>query len=649
MYKIMIICIVLLLCSLPALAVPPEDLSLPQLEERLAEIDAELKQLAHYNLNGGVGAIGYQSQARKPGQIATIRIDLLEEFLIDQIVLVPTLWRDTEEGPQADGFPQKFHILSGTASTTNVLATITEEDRLLPRIAPLVLPVKPVMASWVAIEVDKTSSAEGHSRGVLKLAELLIFSGPENVALRKPVTAPTSLKHRALDKQFIVDGFFPYLMDAAQGAKSQAIQLRIDPKVSQPGLTIDLGASHSINQINLHAIDQSRTIPASYLNDFAIPRHLRVAGANQPDFSDETVLFEYEQKSVGDIGSIIMQRFPETQCRYVRITPLNPDSIFALQGESSLIGFGEIEVLSKGRNMALGRPVIAGSGIQNRNDGLERMTDGRNFFGDILPIREWMNQLAHRHDLEAERPIVNTELNRRYALQKARLKRMGWLAALLAAGIVISILIERLVHHRQIAGMRNRFAADLHDELGANLHVIGLLGDLAQAAANSPEKLKKLHQRIRVMTERSGIAVREFTNILDAKELYGNLLEDMQRSTERIMADIEGDFTFQGEEYLGQLKPRTGADLFLFYKESLVNISRHSGATKFSAHLDASPLEIRLVVSDNGHGIATAESSNAVPASLKRRARLLGAKVSVEKQEPEGTNITLLLRVRRKI
>jgi signal transduction histidine kinase len=177
--------------------------------------------------------------------------------------------------------------------------------------------------------------------------------------------------------------------------------------------------------------------------------------------------------------------------------------------------------------------------------------------------------------------------------------------------------------------------------------VIGLLGDLAQAAVDSPEKLKGLHQRIRVMTERSGTAVQNCTNILEAKELYQDLYQDMQRTTQRIMADLDGSLTLQGsEEHLQRLKLRTRADLFLFYKECLVNISRHSGATQFSALLEIDTAALSLTVSDNGQGLDDASKNN-VPPSLLRRARLLGANVTATSLESGGTHIALNLLTRR--
>ena len=59
--------------------------------------------------------------------------------------------------------------------------------------------------------------------------------------------------------------------------------------------------------------------------------------------------------------------------------------------------------------------------------------------------------------------------------------------------------------------------------------------------------------------------------------LYNGLVVDMQRSAQRIMAKLEHGFYIEGEEYIDQLERHTCFDLSLFYKECLVNISRHSG------------------------------------------------------------------------
>lgn len=624
-------------------------LSLTELERRLETIDSQLEWLCPISLRSGVGAVGIRSSVRSdPHHAEWFEVELAEAVPVHYIALVPTIWRDTKTGLRADGFPIEFRVVVGTDgdSEGTVVASYSAEDRLLPRIAPLVVECPGIIASWVRVEAIELSPRLWDSQYVFQLSELFVFSGDENVAQSRPVRTSSSSVAEGRHHRYLVDGFVPYLMDAREGEQSIAF-LREGAADGDYEFTIDLGATRPLNRIHLHAIDLSDTIPQANRDGIGIPKQMRLEGANQTDFSDAVLLQEFDFPTVYDLGPIIMRRFPRTPCRYVRLTAIEPDAIMRGGKLTPRIGFAEIELFSDEKNVAAELPFEANFVVYNPMRPLSALTDGRNFYGTILPIREWMIELALRHELETERPYVAEELNRRYSQQKVHLTWLTWLAVLLAVGIGVTIMIDRVVRMRQLANLKERFAADLHDELGANLHVIGLLGDLAQAAVGSPEKLKSLHQRIRVMTERSGTAVQYCTNILEAKGLYQDLYEDMQRTTQRIMADIDGELSFEGDaDVLKRLGPRTRADLFLFYKECLVNISRHSQATQFDAHLTASGSDLSLVVSDNGHGL-TAPLANKVPPSLQRRARLLGAQVTAKHPSEGGTHIELNLRTRK--
>lgn len=627
-----------------ALATPSERMksqSLTELEQRLEEIDAELDQLAHFSLRSGTGSIGYRSlDYPDAAHTEWIEIDLKRPQRIDQIVLVPCVWRDTRTGFRADAFPQRFRILAGTDEDKegSFIASYGAHDRLLPRIAPFVVPCE-TTASWVRVEATALTPQSWDGSYNLQLAEVLVFHGEENITLQKPVTTSTGDKTEggARSKQFLVDGFLPYLMDAAHGDQSIAF-VSVAGTNEQHVLTFDLGAVQLINRVHLHSTDVGDTIPLSTSSDFGVPEHLVAEGATKPDFSDAVRLVEYRKKSIFDAGPIIMRSFPETACRYVRLVAVKP-YIFAQEGlVQSRMGFAEVEIFSGERNVARGTPVSSSAELDNPARSLSALTDGRNQYGNILSIREWVNQLARRHDLERERPRVARELSARYARQKTQLRLLGWLAAILAAGIGFTFLFDRIVRMRQLAHIRERFAADLHDELGANLHTIGMLSDLAEESKDSPEDLSMLHQKIRAVTERTGTAVRHCTDMLEASGLYTGLLADMQRAAQRIMAKLEHDISIEGEEFLAELKPRTRVDLFLFYKECLVNISRHSGATRFSTRLTATPQAIDLTITDNGQGVEQ------VPSSLKRRAHLLRAKVTVDRPPTGGTRISLKLK-----
>lgn len=624
--------------------------SIHHLENRVVEIDSKLEQLASLSLRSGVGAVGYRSITYSTAkQRETIQIDLKSKQQVDEIVLVPCIWRDSKSGFRADGFPVAFHILAGSDDNPegSVIATFTKEDNILPRIAPLVIPCDGIEASWIRLETTVLSPRAWDGKYILQLFEIFVFNQTENIALLQPVTtlSPDINSGESRDKRFLVDGFVPYLMDASAGDQSLAFVSTIDIG-EQPALSIDLAKPYPLSRLHLHATEISDTVPQSYSNDFGMPRKILVEGANLADFSDAVKLIEFKMKSIYDTGNIIMRNFPETTCQYVRVTALEPFKTKTHLKSGSQIGFAEIELFSKGKNIALGHNFTGPFEVDSVNRSYKTLTDGRNLYGNILPIRDWLNELSERHSLETERPLILAEIDLRYSLQSTNFKYLMWLVAILTIATISAILIGRTLRMRQISNIRLRLAADLHDELGANMHTIGLLSDLASETTNDQEELATLHRRIRSETERSGTAVRHCTNMLEADGLYTDLKEDMARASRRIMAKLKHDITFEGETHLKQLKQQTRVDLYLFYKECLVNISRHADATQFKTQLIAGRKQVSLTISDNGRGVH--EGIGSIPKSLQRRAKLLKATVSVDSQENKGTSINLILPVRNR-
>ena len=623
--------------------------SLAALEDQLADVDAELQRLSKFSLRGGIGAIGFRSQFHDSSENTEwVRIDFEDEFSIDEIVLVPNLWRDTDKGFKADGFPAQFRIFAGTENDAGgtVIAEYTSEESSLSRVGPVLIPIDDtVIASWVRVEATHLSRREFDRQYLLQLAEIMIFDGQRNVALRRPVKTSSDQPDLAgaWSARFVNDGNLPYLMDSAEGSKSLPYISRVG---EQPVFHVDLGDEFELSQIHLHAIDQSDTVPQAYSGDLGIPRHLVVEGATTVDFSDAKLLLDFQRKNVNDSGPIMMWEIPKTLCRYVRLTTAKVDPAGNEDPALNRIGFAEIELYSGGKNVAVGKPAKLESKFRATYRSLASLTDGQNLYGGILPMRQWVGELARRHDLEALRPRIASELTQRYASQSWWLNLMTWLATILVVGIGLVFLLGRNARIQQLSKMRERLAADLHDELGANLHAISLLGDHVKTVAGSPDKLFPLLDRLRALTERTSEATRYCTGMLTAPDAFKNLPDEMRRTSARIMADLEHEITFEGEASLMRLKPKERADLFLFFKECLINISRHSDATRFSTKLTASDDEVCLSICDNGRGL-DGSTRDSVPSSLRRRAKLLGAQVTVHCPPEGGTCIDLRLPVRR--
>lgn len=641
-----------------AMAVQPAhgDSRIHVLEERLEEIDNQLEGLANFSMQTSVGAIGFRSHPQTYNdQVEWIQIDLEKEQEIDLVVLVPAIWRQPGAGFIADGFPLDFEILAGSEKHPEGLriARFTSEDALLPRIAPVTIPCAGTRAKWIKLVATRLTPRAWDDAYVLQLSEIMVFSDQENLALRKTVTTSSDGVEKdfgARRKAFLVDGSLPFLMNARTGKPSPAYlaQLLDDTTAS---FSIDLGSPLPVNRLHLHTLEVTDTVPQANRADFGTPHRVRLEGAKQPDFSDSVTLCTYEKQSIYDVSSIIQLSFPEHHCQHLRLIIDEPDHPlpFEFESEDDFFGFAEIEIFSKGTNILLNKLLKREFIPLAAERPLPDLTDGRNIFGDILPIRSWMEQLALRHDLEAERPIVTKELNQLYAGQRKHLELLKTLSIILAAGILILILVSRMRSMRAVDRLQKRFAADLHDEIGANLHAVGLLSDIAaeQSASQSENTgLADTVTEIRAVTDRTADAVRYLSDSQNPRRPLGTLEEDMHRIAARMMDDTTYEISVEGARHLDRLSARQRADLFLFYKECLVNISRHSGATHFTADVKANSKDLTMVIEDNGDGL----DDNTTPASLQRRARILRASLDVKSPpspDRSGTLIHLQLRFRR--
>ncbi|MDB4766350.1 histidine kinase [bacterium] len=621
-------------------------LTLPQLEARLsALVDAE-NSLAPITLRHGVGNLGWESQTfRDPAHNEWLQIELAQECVIQQVVLVPILSRNELGEIESDGFPIEFKILIGKSSDDAgvEVASFTKADNLLPRIAPVVVPIRPTRGKWIRIEATKLMPRELDGKFLFQLSEVMVFSDEENVALGCKTSVSSVTRNRvnkSTRDEALVDGFTPYLMTAAQGEGSKAFVgfFLTGPQVK---LTFDLGEPKRIHRIHLHAADRSQNVPQIQHSDYAMPNHFVVMGSHDADFSDAVKLFEYRKTSIYDSGPIVMARFEPQECQFVRLIALEAYKAPEAREAYRCIGFAEIEIFDEKQNLAAG--VIPTTDIQYVGRGqegrLSSLTDERNDFGRIISIKEWITQLSRRHDLTLEISMIKKLVKDRYASQSRNFRSALGLIAFLILAIITTILIARSLRARETNQLKERFAADLHDEVGADLYTIALLSDLAKEEQSVPERLHSVLEEILCVSKEASASVRHVTEA-KTETPYVKLPDLMKQAAARIVIGIDHKIDIQGLELIESLRPQTRAHILLFFKECLVNVSRHADASALATTLKVAPKEVHLTIQDNGHGIPDSEEY-LIPPSLVRRAKLLGAKVDVQSSAERGTSIHL--------
>ncbi len=633
-----------------------QERDIDSLRMRLGEIDAKLAGLASFSLQTSVGPIGWRSSDHHDADHTEwVRIDLGAEQEIDLIALVPALARGGYNAYEADAFPLRFQIIVGTEHDVEgkVIASFSEQDAVTPRIAPLCIPCPGTRASWIKLEATRLGVRSWDARYVLQLAEMMIFSGQENIALGCPLktSSDDNYNRGARQRPFLVDGALPYLMHSP-GKKTTAYFTRLETDTVAT-FTVDLDGVFPVNRLRMHSMDVGDTVPQANRANFAFPQHLILEGALQPDFADARVLCEYVQRSMYDVSSIVQRRFAELPCRYLRfsVPAADPVDSAEMRDRVDLLGFAELEVFAGGRNVLLGRELSADFDDSKAHNTPAFLTDGANVYGSIIDTRDWIEQLALRHDLETERPQVQASLDGLYAEREQHFTLLKNLSFLVGGALVIVILLSHIIRLRQMSRLRQRLAADLHDQVGANLHAIGLLSDIVREEATMMAPMEEQTPllsavgEIRDTTERTAASVRHCSDTLEPHSLHADFEQDMRRIAHRMMEGYDYTITVSDKEQITRLKPLRRADLFLFYKECLVNISRHAHASAFDAVIETQNGNISLIITDNGSGMP----AGMIPPSIKRRAKILRGKLSIESpvaDTGQGTRITLVIPIR---
>jgi signal transduction histidine kinase len=223
----------------------------------------------------------------------------------------------------------------------------------------------------------------------------------------------------------------------------------------------------------------------------------------------------------------------------------------------------------------------------------------------------------------------------------APLWRRWWFVALAAAALAtagFAVHRARVRHLVEVATIRARIAADLHDGVGANLSRIAILSDVVrqQAAVALPQALPALAS--------IGDNARELIDDMsDAVWSIDPRLDNLQEVVVRARA-MASDL-FDGRRITWWLHaPENAAQiemaaeqrrhLYLILKESLTNVVRHANASTVVVRLTAPNGRVCLDIEDDGVGLAGNRSPRSPShghglENIRARAAALGGTVTI--------------------
>ncbi|CAN5176264.1 hypothetical protein BH23VER1_BH23VER1_33080 [soil metagenome] len=638
----------------PAAAAPAQERSDPPrlFSQRVRELDARidairdvLALLPEPPSGSKGGTLGYHSNLwTDPSSKISATIDLGQQVPIDAVVMVPAnVVYGFEEGG-GYGFPRGFRVdLSpDEAFATPVAIADFTGTRTFPSPgdSPVVLEAGGVSGRFVRVTATDLWRWPSNDRSLFALGEILVFSGGQNVAPWKGVSASdsrdseplwslgylvdgqSSLGHATIPERSPSNGYHSEVADTADAAK---------------WVQVDLGEEFPIREIRLVPA-RPRDFPE--LQGFGFPEQFVVECSNAASFDGATVLMDWRDVRFPNPGdNAVPIPLPDgVRARYVRCTATHlwkrdNDYVFAL---------GELQVFSGAENVALGAGVTSFDSTEAGLWSEPFLVDG---FDSRERLREdqlgWLNGLARRHALERELAALAGERAHRVDRIMLRLTiaaAVGALATVVLLGILIAR--NRLYRRRETDRLRERIASDLHDEIGSNLGSIALLSEIAPGAQSG-----ELVEINRIARE-TGDSMRDIVWVIRiGHDSLEDLIARLREVATGMLRNVRYSFEVEPDP-LPAVQPDLNfkRNVLLFFKEALHNVVKHASADTVAIRIVVTGQQLWLSVSDDGCGFDPAEAStkggNGL-GNLRTRAEALGASLEIKSSPGAGTLVSL--------
>jgi len=164
-----------------------------------------------------------------------------------------------------------------------------------------------------------------------------------------------------------------------------------------------------------------------------------------------------------------------------------------------------------------------------------------------------------------------------------------------------------LKQHEELEKERARIARDLHDQLGANLTQVSLLGELAEADKDLPAEVESHAQQICQTARETTHALDEIVWAINPSNdtLEGLINYACKYAQEYLeLAGIRHRFEVPAQLPAAEIAPEVRHNVFLAFKESVNNVVKHAQASAVRVRLSLEPLAFTIEIEDNGRGLA---------------------------------------------
>jgi signal transduction histidine kinase len=215
--------------------------------------------------------------------------------------------------------------------------------------------------------------------------------------------------------------------------------------------------------------------------------------------------------------------------------------------------------------------------------------------------------------------------------------------------------LQALKQQEVLEKERSRIARDLHDQLGANLTRVALLGEMVETDKHSPEEVVAHAQQI-------SQAARDTTHSLDEIVWAVNPSNDTLDGLVTYACKYAQEyFALAGVRYRAEVPPQLPSvvippevrhNVFLAFKEAVNNVVKHAQASEARIRLRLQPGNFTLEIEDDGRGIGqpvppTTQAKNGLR-NMRKRMEDMHGEFAIAGGAKGGTIVRLVVPIKMK-
>lgn len=227
---------------------------------------------------------------------------------------------------------------------------------------------------------------------------------------------------------------------------------------------------------------------------------------------------------------------------------------------------------------------------------------------------------------------------------------LGWII-----GIVHYISTQKLQH--QLAALkqqqalekeRQRIARDIHDQVGASLTQVSMLGEMVESDRDIPEEVEGHGRQIAQTARDTAKALDEIVWAVNpSNDTLDGLITYFCKYAQEYLSVANLRYRLDVPSNLPNtpIAPDLRHNIFLAAKEAVTNIVKHSKATAARIRLHLEPDRFVLEIEDNGKGMADMDPARAKTrnglSNMRKRLEEVGGSFTIGPGSEGGTLVRL--------